>query len=56
MKIIISLIVLAFFTSCAQVSTPSRSVATANCYESVKAEYHSYFDSYEKCIEKPEVR
>ena len=56
MKTIISLIFLAIFTSCAQVPAPSRNVASANCYESVKTEYHSYFDSYEKCIEKPEVK
>lgn len=31
---------------------PERSVASKNCWDSVKAEYHSYFDSVEKCIEK----
>jgi hypothetical protein len=53
MKTTIFFIFLAFLASCAQVSTPSRSTASANCYESVKTEYHSYFDSYEKCMEKP---
>jgi hypothetical protein len=53
MKIVISCILLCFIASCAQVSTPSRAVASDNCYDSVKTEYHSYFDSYEKCIEKP---
>jgi hypothetical protein len=56
MKKVISFIFLAFFVSCAQVSTPSRNVASNNCYESVKTEYHSYFDSYEKCIEKPQPK
>lgn len=56
MKTIISLTILAFFASCAQVSGPARNVASSNCYESVKTEYHSYFDSYEKCIEKPSVK
>jgi hypothetical protein len=51
-----SFILLGLLASCAQVSTPSRSLASANCYESVKAEYQSYFDSYEKCIEKPQAK
>lgn len=56
MKTIISLILLAFIASCAHVSEPSREVASSNCYDSVKTEYHSYFDSFEKCIEKPQTK
>lgn len=29
-----------------------RSVASENCWNSVKGEYQTYFDSVEKCIEK----
>lgn len=53
MKTIITLFVLLILASCAQVTPPSRTIASSNCYESVKTEYHSYFDSFEKCIEKP---
>lgn len=35
-------------------SEPNRDVASKSCWDSVKGEYHSYFDSVEKCIEKPE--
>ena len=56
MKIVILIILFSLIASCAQVSTPSRDIASANCYESVKTEYHSYFDSYEKCIEKPQAK
>jgi hypothetical protein len=31
-----------------------RSVASDQCLDSVKPEYHSYFDQVEKCIEKPQ--
>ncbi|NOT80531.1 MAG: hypothetical protein HOP07_16200 [Bacteriovoracaceae bacterium] len=29
-----------------------RAVASKQCWDSVKGEYHSYFDEVEKCIEK----
>ena len=29
-----------------------RAVAAQSCWDSVKGEYNSYFDSVEKCIEK----
>lgn len=29
-----------------------RSVAAEECYDSIRGEYHSYFDNVEKCIEK----
>lgn len=32
--------------------TTDRSIASKKCWDSVKPEYHSYFDSVEKCIEK----
>ena len=38
--------------SCSHHEQKDRSVASKNCWDSVKAEYHSYFDSVEKCIEK----
>lgn len=33
-------------------SSQERSVASKSCWDSVKGEYQSYFDSVEKCIEK----
>lgn len=41
-----------FLVSCSHQRTQDRSIAAVKCSESAKAEYHSYFDSYEKCIEK----
>lgn len=38
--------------SCSHHSVPGRSVASTDCSDHVKGEYHSYFDSVEKCIEK----
>lgn len=38
--------------SCSHQKPQERSVAAQNCWDSVKGEYHSYFDSVEKCIEK----
>lgn len=38
--------------SCSHQRTEERSVASKSCWDSVKGEYHSYFDSVEKCIEK----
>ncbi|MGZ3788256.1 MAG: hypothetical protein ACXVLQ_07015 [Bacteriovorax sp.] len=38
--------------SCSHQNTESRSVASKSCWDSVKGEYNSYFDSVEKCIEK----
>lgn len=56
MKIYISLLILTLIASCAHETTPERKTASANCYESIKVEYNSYFDSYEKCIEKAEKK
>ncbi len=54
-----SVIVLSLFltftsslVSCSHRQVPGRSVASTDCSEHVKGEYHSYFDSVEKCIEK----
>ena len=33
-----------------------RSVANQSCWDSVKGEYNSYFDSVEKCIEKEPIK
>jgi hypothetical protein len=38
--------------SCSHQPVPERRVAAVNCWDSVKGEYQSYFDSVEKCIEK----
>lgn len=38
--------------SCSHRPVEGRSVASSDCAEHVKGEYHSYFDSVEKCIEK----
>jgi hypothetical protein len=41
--------------SCSHQATQDRAVATQSksvCIDSVRPEYHSYFDSVEKCIEK----
>jgi hypothetical protein len=46
------LIILAL-SSCSHNPPAERDVASkGNCWDSVKAEYQSYFDSVEKCIEK----
>ncbi len=31
---------------------PDRALASKQCWDSVKGEYHSYFDQVEKCLEK----
>ena len=36
----------------AEGDSQKRSVANQSCWDSVKGEYNSYFDSVEKCIEK----
>lgn len=38
--------------SCSHQTPKERSVASENCWDSVKGEYQTYFDSVEKCIEK----
>lgn len=38
--------------SCSHQKNEERSVASQSCWDSVKGEYQSYFDSVEKCIEK----
>ena len=38
--------------SCSHQNHSERSVASQNCWDSVKGEYQTYFDSVEKCIEK----
>ena len=36
----------------APAKTPERDVASKTCMENIRPEYHSYFDSVEKCMEK----
>lgn len=38
--------------SCSHQNQEKRSVASQSCWDSVKGEYQTYFDSVEKCIEK----
>jgi hypothetical protein len=38
--------------SCSHQKTTERSMASKSCWDSVKGEYQTYFDSVEKCIEK----
>ena len=52
MKYFNLVIFLTLVASCAHQPEQARSTASANCYDSIKVEYHSYFDSYEKCMEK----
>lgn len=42
----------ASLVSCSHQNYQGRDVASSDCAEHVKGEYHSYFDSVEKCIEK----
>ena len=49
------LTLLTLLVSCSHQLPQSRAIAgtpQANCWDSVKGEYQSYFDSVEKCIEK----
>ena len=51
----LAIFILTFTTilvSCSHQTKEDRSVASQSCWDSVKTEYHSYFDSVEKCIEK----
>jgi hypothetical protein len=41
-----------FFVSCAHHDSADRKIAAESCWNTVKPEYHSYFDSVEKCLEK----
>ena len=55
-KIIMFLTFVITSVSCSHQSSqnPSdRSLASDKCFDSIKIEYHSYFDQVEKCIEKP---
>ncbi len=50
-----TLFILTFVTalvSCSHQKAQDRAVASKDCSESAKSEYHSYFDSYEMCMEK----
>lgn len=38
--------------SCSHQKPQERSVAAQSCLDSVRPEYHSYFDSVEKCMDK----
>ena len=55
-KSVINLALILTFTtalvSCSHQPVPGREVASTDCAEHVKGEYHSYFDSVERCIEK----
>lgn len=45
------------FCSCSSVQPePQREVASKNCWDSIRPEYNSYFDSVEKCIENKEKK
>lgn len=49
------LTLLIFVVSCSHQAPVDRAVAAQtrlSCWDSVKGEYQSYFDSVEKCIEK----
>jgi hypothetical protein len=49
------LTLLAFTVSCSHQSaqeTNQREIASTDCKEKSRPDYHSYFDSAEKCIEK----
>ncbi len=39
-------------SSCSHNTSTQRDVASTNCWETIRPEYQSYFDSVEKCIEK----
>jgi hypothetical protein len=56
MKILISVILMYFLVSCSQMPMTNRTIASNNCYESIKAEYNSYFDSYEKCRDNQPIK
>lgn len=50
---LIFLVIIVVFISCKDRGRePSMPMVQKNCKDSVKGEYHSYFDSVEKCIEK----
>jgi hypothetical protein len=58
-KITLFLTVVAIMVSCSHQNSqvpPERSVASKQCWDSVKGEYHSYFDQVEKCIEKDQEK
>ncbi|MDD4974009.1 MAG: hypothetical protein PHY93_06640 [Bacteriovorax sp.] len=50
-----TLILVTILVSCSHQPPQDRAIAAQSkqsCWDSVKHEYHSYFDSVEKCIEK----
>jgi hypothetical protein len=49
-----TILILVSFCSCSHYEPVKREVASDNCTDQSKPEYHSYFDSYEKCIENRE--
>jgi hypothetical protein len=51
MKILLAILALCL-CSCAHHESADRKIAAQSCWSTIKPEYHSYFDSVEKCLEK----
>ena len=60
LKILTLLVIAVSLCSCSTVPRadkgPERDLASKNCWDSVRPEYNSYFDSVEKCIEKKDKK
>ncbi len=46
----------ATLASCASMQNQKRNPSSDSCWEKVKPEYQSYFDSVEKCIENKDQK
>jgi hypothetical protein len=56
LKVLTLLSVLTLIASCGSTKAPERDIASKSCWEQIKPEYNSYFDSVEKCIENKDKK
>ena len=56
LKLLTLLSILTLVASCSSTKAPERDIASKSCWEQIKPEYNSYFDSVEKCIENKDKK
>ncbi len=56
LKSAILMCILALSYACSSTKAPERDPSSQSCWEKVRPEYQSYFDSVEKCIENKEQK
>jgi hypothetical protein len=56
LKAVFLMCILALSYSCSSTKAPERDPSSQSCWDKVRPEYQSYFDSVEKCIENKEQK